>query len=98
MPENKALANPDRAHARLVIGCGYLGGRVAAAWLRRGLRVFATTRGRPDELRQQGIAPIAADVTVPEQLHSLPHCAAVVYCVGFDRRSGHPMRKVYVQG
>jgi nucleoside-diphosphate-sugar epimerase len=45
---------------RLVIGCGYLGLRVAAGWLARGDRVLATTRrpGRAAELARLGLEPV----------------------------------------
>ena len=48
---------------RLLVGCGYVGMRVAEAWIKRGDRVFATTRtiSRADELRKVGIEPIVWD-------------------------------------
>lgn len=48
---------------RLLVGCGYVGMRVAEAWLSQGDRVFATTRtnSRADELRKAGIEPIVWD-------------------------------------
>ena len=48
---------------RLLVGCGYVGMRVAEAWLKRGDRVFATTRSnsRADELSNVGIEPIVWD-------------------------------------
>lgn len=98
MPEIPHLANPDPANSRLVFGCGYLGQRVATHWQSLGRTVFATTRNRKDDLLRLGIAPISADVLVPESLRSLPACATAVYCIGFDRRSGHTMRDVYVNG
>jgi nucleoside-diphosphate-sugar epimerase len=84
----------------LVIGCGYLGRRVADLWLRQGHYVYATTRqaGREAELRQAGIEPIACDVLDPASLKGLPPVATIVYCVGFDRAAGRSMRDVYVQG
>ena len=33
----------------LIVGCGYLGKRIAALWLAQGWRVFATTRGRAED-------------------------------------------------
>lgn len=82
----------------MVIGCGYLGCRVAQAWLRQGRRVFATTRGRTDELRALGIEPIVADVGNPATLTQFPIVGTVVYCVGLDRSSSASMRDVYVDG
>lgn len=85
---------------KLVVGCGYLGSRVAARWLADGSTVFATTRSpkRAERLRQQGFLPLVADVTDPQTLRSLPHVDTVLYAVGFDRRSDKSMREIYVDG
>lgn len=80
----------------LVIGCGYLGQRVAALWTGQGARVFATTRTAsrlPD-----GAEPIVCDVLDRESLRHLPHVDTVLYAIGFDRKSGASMRDVYVAG
>jgi nucleoside-diphosphate-sugar epimerase len=98
MPNPAHSSNPDPAGAALVIGCGYLGRRVAQDWLRAGRHVFATTRGRTDELRAMGVEPVVADVCNPATLKKLPAVASVVYCVGLDRSSGASMREVYVNG
>jgi nucleoside-diphosphate-sugar epimerase len=84
----------------LIIGCGYLGRRVADAWLRQGKRVLATTRNaeRAVEFRCQGIEPIQCDVLNLASLKGLPAVATVLYAVGFDRQSGATMRDVYVGG
>src|SRR5262249_2612869 len=66
-----------------------------------GDRVFATTRGpqRAAELRAAGLEPVVCDVLRPDSLGALPSSAAtIVYCVGFDRSAGVPMRTVYVDG
>lgn len=87
---------------KLVIGCGYLGSRVAARWQQQGDRVLAVTRiqARAEEFRAQGLEPIVADVAEPASLALLgdlaPDC--VLYAVGFDRQSGHSMRSIYVDG
>ncbi len=49
--------------ARLVVGCGYIGLRVACRWLRQGDQVFAITRtiARANELSRSGIKPIVWD-------------------------------------
>jgi nucleoside-diphosphate-sugar epimerase len=98
MPEIATLANPDPADTRLIIGCGYLGRRVAAKWLAQGRRVAGLTRSHPDELRAIGIEPIVADVMLPTTLQALPKCGTTVYCVGFDRGAGKSMHDVYVDG
>jgi nucleoside-diphosphate-sugar epimerase len=85
---------------KLIVGCGYLGQRVAARWLAVGQRVFATTRSaaRAEQLARQGIEPIRCDVVDPASLQMLPSVDTVLYCVGFDRSAGRPMREVYVNG
>jgi nucleoside-diphosphate-sugar epimerase len=85
---------------KLIVGCGYLGRRVAARWRRQGHRVYATTRtfARADELRALGLEPLVCDVLDPASLRALPAAATVLYCVGLDRSSGQTMRAVYVDG
>lgn len=84
----------------LIVGCGYLGRRVGRLLHRSGRRVFGTTRspGRAAELEGWGIEPILADVLDPASLAALPQVERAFYCVGFDRKSGIPMRTVYVDG
>ena len=80
----------------LILGCGYLGRRVAALWRTEGRRVFAVTRD-PTHL-PAGIEPIAGDILRPETLSALPQVETVLYAIGFDRSSGATMRVVYVDG
>ena len=82
----------------LIIGCGYLGKRVALLWQGEGQRVFATTRGRADELRSLEIEPLVCDLRTGAGLEALPRVETVAYCVGFDRSPGATMRDVYVRG
>jgi nucleoside-diphosphate-sugar epimerase len=85
---------------RLVIGCGYLGSRVAQRWRAAGGEVFAVTRlaARAAILQQSGLRPVVADVTMPGTLASLPAADSVLYAVGHDRAAGPSMRDVYVTG
>jgi hypothetical protein len=48
---------------KLVVGCGYLGRRIAALWCAQNHRVFAMTRStaRADEWRARGLQPILCD-------------------------------------
>jgi len=100
-----ATAAPSAA-TRLIVGCGYLGSRVASRWLAAGDRVFGITRspGRAAELASAGITPIVYDVTAasgPSQdhpLHALPPFDTVFWAVGFDRASGATHRDVHVAG
>ncbi|MFQ5734046.1 MAG: SDR family oxidoreductase [Planctomycetaceae bacterium] len=83
-----------------VVGCGYLGRRVADVWVKAGDDVFAMTRSdrRAKEFRAAGIEPVLGDVTLPETLAALPAVDTVLYAVGFDRSIGDSMRDVYVGG
>ncbi len=85
---------------RLIIGCGYLGVRVARVWLDRGDAVWALTRSADGvgRFEQQGIRPLLGDVTQPASLASLPICDTVLHAVGFDRNAGPSKREVYVDG
>ena len=78
---------------RLIVGCGYLGQRVAALWQKDSSPLYATTRSSSFAL--PGVQPILCDVLNPPQL---PEVDTVLYAVGFDRSSGASMRSVYVDG
>lgn len=84
----------------LILGCGYLGRRVAQLWLTQGHHVFGVTR-RPENaaaLQQDGVEPIIADVLRADSLSKLPSVDTVLYAIGLDRTSGMSMRSVYVDG
>lgn len=85
---------------KLIIGCGYLGRRVAAAWIGEGHYVTALTRTaeNAEQLRNLGIEPVRGDVTDRPSLSNLPDADSILYAVGFDRRSGLSQRRVYVDG
>jgi nucleoside-diphosphate-sugar epimerase len=85
---------------KLIVGCGYLGRRVAARWLAQGHRVFGTTRseGRAAELRQLGVEPVLCDVLDRSSLENLPNVLDVLYCVSITRNPGRSMKSVYVEG
>jgi len=85
---------------KLIVGCGYLGRRVAARWIEQEHRVFGTTRtvARAEELARLGIEPVVCDVMNPQTLRALPVTESVLYCIGFDRRGGALMQAVYVDG
>jgi len=84
----------------LIIGCGYLGRRVAAQWRLRGHAVSALTRLAENAatLRSLGIEPIVGDVLEPAGLRSLPSADVVLYAVGYDKHAGASKRDIYVQG
>lgn len=85
---------------KLIIGCGYLGERVAAAWTACGDEVSVLTRSsvRADRLAASGLMPLIGDVLEPESLRQLPRAEVVLYAVGFDRTSESSKRAVYVDG
>jgi len=86
--------------SKLVIGCGYLGRRVAAAWLQAGREVVALTRStaNAEKLSCLGIRPVVGDICEPAALAELPAAETVLFAVGFDRTSGRSQREVYVDG
>jgi len=84
----------------LVIGCGYLGLRVAEIWKRQGHLVSALTRkpGRVTEFTNKGIAGILGGVTQPKSLDDLPAADIVLVAVGMDRSMYSDIEMVYVGG
>ncbi|MHC5539851.1 NAD-dependent epimerase/dehydratase family protein, partial [Singulisphaera rosea] len=84
----------------LIVGCGYLGRVVGRRLIDRGDRVFGTTRTaeKAKGLALDGIEPVVAEVLDPNTLGGFPEAGRVLYCVGFDRRSGASMRSVYLDG
>lgn len=88
----------------LIVGCGYLGSRVARLWCEAGKPVAAITRSaeRAGQLEQAGIQPLIGDVTDPRSLMNireyLSRVDTVLYAVGFDRAAGRSMSEIYVDG
>jgi nucleoside-diphosphate-sugar epimerase len=84
----------------LVIGCGYLGRRVATIWRSEGVEVSALTRSPQNAvvLAERGIEPIIGDVLLAQTLRSLPEAEIVLYAVGYDRHSAASKRDVYIRG
>ncbi len=85
---------------KLILGCGYLGRRVAQAWLEVGHEVLALTRSakRADAFAACGISPIVGDVTSSLDLTDCDDLDTVLFAVGFDRTAGKAIRDVYVDG
>ncbi len=84
----------------LIIGCGYLGFRVAKIWRQQGHSVTALTRN-PERLAwfaSQGITGVVGDVTRPETLSDLPEADVVLVAVGMDRSMYSDIEMVYVGG
>lgn len=85
--------------SRLIVGCGYLGHRLAKQWKLLGDEVHVTTRDaeRARRFLSEGLSPILIDVTSPS-LPDIPDIDVVTYCVGYDRRTPHTIEEVYVNG
>ena len=89
--------------AKLLFGCGYLGGRVARLWRDAGHEVYVVTRSaaKGARLAQEGIRPLVADLT---DAASLADCDwpskidSVLFSVGYDRGSALAIDAVYAQG
>ena len=85
---------------KLVIGCGYLGKRVAERWKQQGDDVFVLTRSDENARRfhEEGLSPIVGDVVQPETLMFPEDIETCLYAVGLDRSAGFSQRDVYVDG
>jgi nucleoside-diphosphate-sugar epimerase len=86
---------------RLVVGCGYLGGRVAARWAAAGDLVYGVTRSptRGPSFAAAGIVPIVHDVaSTAAWPTSLPAFDTVFWAVGFDAQPPVTPRDVHVLG
>lgn len=85
---------------KLVVGCGYLGRRVARQWLADGCQVYATTRDRrkADRLAEDGLKPIVCDLLQTNTFVGLPDVETVLFAVGYDRTAGSSIHEVYVEG
>ena len=86
--------------ARLIIGGGYLGLRVARRWRAAGETAYVTTRSseRAATLAAEGFMPLVADVTEPASLAGLPAAETTLYAVGFDRQAGRSIEEIYAGG
>jgi len=85
---------------KLIIGCGYLGKRVAERWKQQGDEVFALTRSEETarRFREAGLSPIVGDVMRPGTLVFPEEVETCLYAVGLDRAAGFSQREVYVEG
>lgn len=94
------LIMPEELLPHLVIGCGYLGRRVAARWREQGRAVIAVTRSpdRAAEFRRDGLTPYVADICQSDTLRDLPAVDRILFAVGYDRGSGRTQEEVFVNG
>ncbi len=87
--------------AKLIVGCGYLGERVARRWHASGEKLYVLTRSphRADHFRAMGWTPLVGDVTQPATLGDrLPEADTILFAVGRDRRSNQTFQQVYEAG
>lgn len=82
-----------------VLGCGYLGWRVARGWQAAGHAVGALTRSprRAAELAAAGLAPWVGDV-LDSHLVLPAGIRVVLYAVGYDPRQDRTRHELYVGG
>jgi nucleoside-diphosphate-sugar epimerase len=94
---------------RIIIGVGYLGGRVIKLWREAGEYSIASTRRDHPTSEWVAAGPnwaCKADVTKPETLSWLAHppalggtsAEALLYSVGFDRTADADIQTVYAEG
>jgi nucleoside-diphosphate-sugar epimerase len=85
---------------KLIIGCGYLGGRVADIWMAQGHTVHVLTRSqaRAQEFAHRGMKPIVGDLCDPVSLPEFPAMRSVLFAVGYDASSGRTRQQVQVEG
>jgi nucleoside-diphosphate-sugar epimerase len=85
---------------KLIIGCGYLGGRVADIWIAQGHQVHALTRSseRAIEFSRRGITPIIGDLCDLASLPDLPAVETILFAVGYEKASGRSRQQVQLAG
>lgn len=100
----------DTKPTRILLGCGYLGSRVAKLWRAAGEHTVSTTRGEDftPEMFEARVFTAQADVTKPETLYWLPDIESLrlggtppeslIYAVGYDRTAEPDIHAVYAGG
>jgi nucleoside-diphosphate-sugar epimerase len=90
--------------AKLIVGCGYLGRRVARLWQEAGEQVWVLTRSaeKAKSLAAEGVSPIVADIhrIRESDLALFPSggFSTVLFSVGYDRDSTESIQQVYAGG
>ncbi len=85
---------------KLIVGCGYLGLRVARRWMAAGHAVTGVVHSAvsAEWLNSEGVRPIVANVTQPSTLRDLPAAETVLYAAGYDPAGETSRSAVYVDG
>jgi len=87
--------------AKLIVGCGYLGGRVARLWQAAGEEVWVLTRSAEKAriLNTEGVSTIVADLPgireLARSIFPAVGFSTVLYSIGYDRNSSQPIEHVY---
>ncbi len=90
--------------AKLIVGCGYLGRRVARLWREAGEQVWVLTRSADKALLfgREGFSAIVADLDsirdLAPSIFPPSGFSTVLYSVGYDRQSPQPIEQVYAGG
>jgi nucleoside-diphosphate-sugar epimerase len=86
--------------SKLIVGCGYLGSRVAQRWRDAGESVIVVTRSpeKALEFRRQGYESLVSDLNIVDTHLCLPAVDTLLYSVGFDRTPGQTVSQVYERG
>jgi nucleoside-diphosphate-sugar epimerase len=96
-----ATLPPNPSKKLLIIGCGYVGSRVARTMMTDNWSVFATTRSsqKAVELRNLGIKPVIMDISQNgTDTSTLPASNSVLWAVGFDNSPGRTREAAWVNG
>ena len=92
--------------AKLIVGCGYLGLRVARLWKQAGEQVCVLTRSaeKARQLGGEGILAAVADIGDVRELdmqlflETSQAIETVLFAVGYGRQSARPIQEVYAGG
>ena len=91
----------DKAHL-LILGCGYVGEKLARACVTEGIKVTATTRSkaRADELRTMGIEAVVVDCPASLSDELLSQCDALLDSLPLtrDESSMHASQPQWIPG
>jgi len=89
----------DSPNSLLILGCGYLGRRVADRAVAAGSKVHAVTRSesRAEDLAAAGVHPVVASLPFDSgDSVTLPSTESLLWAVGFDRSSDR--QTIWVEG
>jgi nucleoside-diphosphate-sugar epimerase len=85
----------------VVIGCGYVGMRVAKRLASQGHRVYGVRRqiANTTEFDDAGVIPLQIDITVPEQVELIPKTIQwAINAVSSSKRGADGYREIYSNG